>query len=221
LLSCNFFFFSFSFLPKQSSFAYSYESVQNVLGRVVGENDDIAVMVSAHYDSVAFSPGASDNGAAVAVALEVLQNLLALKASGEVLPVSVIFLFDDGEEAGLLGASAFTQHPWYQDVVTYVNLGKSEEQFKISLANVKMGAGGENKQRLEWWMGSCAPHASWSADRVASLCVRVIGQVRRSVRCCCRHFCNPPLWVCEFRVYAFYQQNCIAEQTTSCLQVTT
>jgi hypothetical protein len=78
--------------------------VTNVVAELVGSARD-AVLVSAHYDSVPAAPGANDDGAGVAAALEVARALRA--APG--LPRSVLFLFDDGEENGLLGALAFAR----------------------------------------------------------------------------------------------------------------
>jgi hypothetical protein len=62
-----------------------------------------AVLVMSHYDSVHNSPGAADDSLGAAAALEIAR---ALKAGPQ--PArDVIFLFTDGEEAGLLGAEAF------------------------------------------------------------------------------------------------------------------
>ncbi len=93
--------------------------VQNVLARLEGSGaGKHAILLMAHYDSVRQSPGASDNGAGVAALLETLR---ALRASAP--PVNdVIFLFSDGEEAGLLGAYAFADHhPWAADVRLVAN----------------------------------------------------------------------------------------------------
>jgi hypothetical protein len=78
--------------------------IENVIGVLPGRNPALpALLVMAHYDSVPASPGASDDGAGVASALETAR---ALKASGA--PArDVIFLMTDGEEAGLMGARAF------------------------------------------------------------------------------------------------------------------
>lgn len=93
--------------------------VQNVLTRLPGDDNDSAVLISAHYDSVGAGVGASDNGVNVAIMLEIARNL----KEGTPLPNSVIFLFDDGEEPGLLGAEAFLQeHPWANDVAVIINL---------------------------------------------------------------------------------------------------
>ena len=74
--------------------------LQNILVRLKGSNSGSkALMLTAHYDSVASSPGASDNGAGVVTLLETLR---ALKA-GAPLKNDVIFFFTDGEELGVLG----------------------------------------------------------------------------------------------------------------------
>lgn len=78
--------------------------VRNIVGELKGSDPALpAVLLMAHYDTVPLSPGAGDDTAGVAVALEVAR---ALKAAGP-LRRSVVFLLTDGEEAGLLGANAF------------------------------------------------------------------------------------------------------------------
>ena len=95
-------------------------SVQNVLARLDGaESGGPAVLLASHYDSVPAGPGASDDGAGVAVNLEVAR---VLKARGPARH-SIIFLFDEGEEQGLLGAHAFVEaHPWAKEVRVVVNV---------------------------------------------------------------------------------------------------
>lgn len=88
-------------------------TVQNVLARLKGSDNSKAVLLVSHYDSVPTGPGASDDAAAVVAMIETLR---ALK-NGPPLRNDVIFLFTDGEEAGLLGAAAFVnEHPWAADV---------------------------------------------------------------------------------------------------------
>jgi hypothetical protein len=72
----------------------------------------------AHYDSVAQSFGASDDGSSVATLLETLRTLKA----GAPLQNDVIFLFTDAEEPGLLGAKSFVaEHPWAKDAGLALN----------------------------------------------------------------------------------------------------
>ncbi len=93
--------------------------VENVLARREGDPGRKALLVSSHYDSVPASPSVSDAGASVAAILEVSR----IVASAAPLPNPVIFLINDGEEAGLLGARAFVErHPWAKDIGAVVNL---------------------------------------------------------------------------------------------------
>src|SRR6185436_14698966 len=93
-------------------------TVANVIARLKGTGAGRALLLSAHYDSVATGAGASDDAAGVAALLETAR---ALKTQPP-LQNDVIFLFTDGEEAGLFGARAFTeQHPWAKDVGVVMN----------------------------------------------------------------------------------------------------
>jgi Zn-dependent M28 family amino/carboxypeptidase len=60
------------------------------------------ILVGAHYDTVALSPGADDNASGVAVVLEVAR-LLGSRPT----PRTLQLAFFDQEEAGLLGSQAF------------------------------------------------------------------------------------------------------------------
>lgn len=94
-------------------------SVENVVARKKGAGDGRALLLVAHYDSVATGPGANDDGVGVATLLETAR---ALQASGGALRHDVIFLFSDAEETGLLGARAFVaEHPWAKDVDVVLN----------------------------------------------------------------------------------------------------
>lgn len=92
--------------------------VDNILARLPGRSPNQTVLASAHYDSVAAGPGVSDDGAGVAALLE---SARALKA-GPRLERDVWFLVSDGEEAGLLGARAFSEEPEFARIASVVNL---------------------------------------------------------------------------------------------------
>lgn len=94
--------------------------VRNIVGELKGSDPALpAVVLMAHYDTAPLSPGAGDDTAGIAVALEVAR---ALRSAGQSRR-SVIFLFTDGEEAGLLGANAFFQaDPLRHRVGVVVNL---------------------------------------------------------------------------------------------------
>ncbi|MGA7062666.1 MAG: M20/M25/M40 family metallo-hydrolase [Candidatus Acidiferrales bacterium] len=94
-------------------------TVNNVVARLEGSEPGDSVLAAAHYDSVAAGPGAFDDGAGAATVLECARAFKTLQQPKH----SIIFLVDDGEEAGLLGARAFVaQHPWAKDVRVAVNV---------------------------------------------------------------------------------------------------
>lgn len=80
-------------------------TLRNVIAELPGSDPAAkAVLLVAHYDCVGAGEGAGDDGSGVASLLEMAR---ALKA-GPQLRRSVIFLFTDAEESGLLGVDAFT-----------------------------------------------------------------------------------------------------------------
>lgn len=92
-------------------------AVENIIAVHRGTGSGKAVLASAHYDSVPGGPGVSDDGAGVAVVLE-----LARAFSGKTTRNDVIFLVTDGEETGLRGARAFAErHPLISHVGVVVN----------------------------------------------------------------------------------------------------
>lgn len=93
--------------------------VWNVVAVVPGREDGPALLVSAHHDSVAAGPGAGDDGAGVAAAIEVAHALKAGPAPRN----TVVFALVDGEESGLLGAQAFVDaHPLAGTIGAAINL---------------------------------------------------------------------------------------------------
>lgn len=94
--------------------------VANVIGTRAGrEPEASAVLLMAHYDSVACGPGASDDGMGTAAVIE------AARAIGSSPPLrrSVVVVLTDGEEAGLLGAEAFMrEHPLAATIRGAVNI---------------------------------------------------------------------------------------------------
>ncbi|MGB0495904.1 MAG: M28 family peptidase [Kangiellaceae bacterium] len=94
-----------------------------------------AILLSAHYDSVNAAPGASDAGTAVATLIEIAR-LLSDKPQAR---NDIVFLFNDGEEAGLLGARAFMEnHPYAKEIKWVLNLdaiGSSGRSLMIETDN--------------------------------------------------------------------------------------
>lgn len=82
-------------------------TVQNVIARRPADSlSRKAVVLVAHYDSVAAGPGVSDDGVGVAVLLEVARAM-----RGDRTKNPVVFLAGDAEELGLIGAEAYVAEP--------------------------------------------------------------------------------------------------------------
>ncbi|QLE55963.1 M28 family peptidase [Nostoc sp. TCL26-01] len=89
----------FGWTPKLEKFA---DGVNVFAQRQGTDNTADAILIGAHYDTVAASPGADDNASGVAVLLEIAR----LFASHPT-PRTLQLAFFDKEEAGLIGSKAF------------------------------------------------------------------------------------------------------------------
>ena len=96
----------------------SCAEVRNVIAHLPGTRPGKAVLLAAHYDSVNAGPGASDDLTGTAAILEIAR---ALKA-GPPPRRPVVFLLDEGEEGGLLGAEAFARTPAIREIGAAINL---------------------------------------------------------------------------------------------------
>lgn len=138
---------------------YPAATVENILARVKGTEGKKAVLLAVHYDSAPNSPGASDDGSAVAGLIEVARALKTLPP----LKNDLIFLFTDGEEPGLLGAIGFVkQHPWARDVGLALNF-----EARGSSGPVYMFETSANNELLIQEFATAAPRpfaSSWMYD---------------------------------------------------------
>jgi hypothetical protein len=89
----------------------------NIVAHPPGQPGGPMVMMTAHYDSVPAGPGASDDGSGVAALLEIARAVRT-----EHFRNPIMFLLDDGEEGGLLGAEAFLQTPASRFASVVINL---------------------------------------------------------------------------------------------------
>ncbi|CAM4663254.1 unnamed protein product [Leuciscus chuanchicus] len=110
--------FSIDFL---GGFTSVYARVTNIAVRLEPKTGAQHFMLAnCHFDSVANSPGASDDAVSCSVMLEVLHSMANLSTP---LKHGVIFLFNGAEENILQASHGFiTQHPWAQQVRAFVNL---------------------------------------------------------------------------------------------------
>ncbi|PIN89857.1 hypothetical protein COU57_05040 [Candidatus Pacearchaeota archaeon CG10_big_fil_rev_8_21_14_0_10_32_14] len=75
------------------------------------------IAIGSHYDAVEGSPGANDNGSAVAVTLELARRLQDF--DGE---IGVTYFFFDQEEEGLIGSSSYLHLNKPKDILGLYNL---------------------------------------------------------------------------------------------------
>ncbi|XP_048115765.1 endoplasmic reticulum metallopeptidase 1 isoform X2 [Alosa alosa] len=110
--------FSIDFLGGFTSY---YDKVTNIAVKLEPKNGAQHVMLAnCHFDSVANSPGASDDAVSCAVMLEVLHSLANLSTP---LLHGVVFLFNGAEENVLQASHGFiTQHPWAKKIRAFINL---------------------------------------------------------------------------------------------------
>jgi len=131
-------------------------TVENIVARLKGTGGGTdAVALVAHYDSVAAGPGAGDDGAGVAALLETLRAL----RGGPPPRNDILFVITDGEEDGLLGASAFVaENPAAKDVRVVVNFEARGNAGESQMFETSAGNG-----RLVQLFAQAAPHPSGSS----------------------------------------------------------
>ncbi|CAI8505983.1 unnamed protein product [Hanseniaspora opuntiae] len=108
------------FNPKsQETIVVSYES-DNILVKVHGTNPSLpALLISNHFDSVPIGYGKNDANTGTVTLLALLKQLVRTKG----LKRDIIFNFNNNEEFGLLGATAYMQnHPWLRKTGFFLNL---------------------------------------------------------------------------------------------------
>lgn len=89
----------------EQSFSYGNYGADNLIGRLIGTTDEQQVYVlGGHFDTVNDSPGADDNGSAVAGMLEAMRIL-----SGQSFKKTIKFIGFDLEEVGLVGSEKYVQ----------------------------------------------------------------------------------------------------------------
>ncbi|KAJ3274412.1 hypothetical protein HDV01_003016 [Terramyces sp. JEL0728] len=96
-----------------------YES-NNIFVKINGNRPE-TLLISAHFDSTENSHGATDDGIAVASIMTVLKTLSKSVCDNRP-EYSLLFFLNNGEELGMLGASAFIYHPLFKSIKAFINL---------------------------------------------------------------------------------------------------
>lgn len=108
-------------------------SMRNVAAKIPGQGSGEAIVIGAHYDHLgygyqpgAYGPrgnihnGADDNGSGTTALLQIVR---AFKAANRSYRRTIVFLFFDGEERGLLGSKHWVSRPTIRErVALMINL---------------------------------------------------------------------------------------------------
>ncbi|XP_078532047.1 endoplasmic reticulum metallopeptidase 1 isoform X2 [Lissotriton helveticus] len=151
--------FSLDFLGGFTSY---YDNITNIAVKLEPRlGAEHAVLANCHFDSVANTPGASDDAVSCAVMLEVLH---VLSRSSEPLQHAIIFLFNGAEENILQGSHGFiTQHPWAKMIRAFINL----EAAGVGGKELVFQTGPENPWLVRAYASSAVhPFASVAAQEV-------------------------------------------------------
>ncbi|MEG0929577.1 M28 family metallopeptidase [Algoriella sp.] len=86
---------------------------KNIIGYLDGKNNDSVVVISAHYDHLGkvgttIFPGASDNASGTAMLMSLIKYYSENKPE-----YKTVFMAFAGEEAGILGADYYVNHPLF------------------------------------------------------------------------------------------------------------
>ena len=173
-----------------------YGAGQNVLAVLPGSDPELAdtyIVLCAHYDHLGarefpepvYYPGADDNAGSVAVLLSVAKALKQLPTAPK---RSILFLFTDGEEKGLLGARFWAAYPTvpHENILLAVNLdmtGRLNEKSRLYIFAARTGtnleawchAGNTAEEPLElifpWSALPRADHAAFLEQEIPVLLV--------------------------------------------------
>jgi hypothetical protein len=141
--------------------AISVSPYENIIAVLPGTNPSAkAVLLMAHYDSVPYANGASDDGAGVASLMETARVL----SKGQQPLRDTIFLLTDAEEVGLVGAQEFfDRHPLAPRVGVVINAEARGSHGRALMFQTSKG----NAGILEHWAGNAvAPAGNSLANAV-------------------------------------------------------
>ncbi|CAF2700985.1 unnamed protein product [Rotaria sp. Silwood2] len=147
----------------QNFTAHNIDQLQNIAVRLSDPNSSPnkpCLMLTAHYDSVEFSPGGSDDGSGVVILLEILSNLVN-DPTITFTQVHLIILFTTAEEMMSAGASAFVvNHEWKNDIRRFINIDSTGGNEKAILFRVKPS------QLVKDYSQVPRPHANVLGDEI-------------------------------------------------------
>ena len=110
---------SFQISVHYEPWTYKLHSGKNIVGSIPGKDSGDIVVVTAHYDSVAVSPGADDDGSGVAAVLATADIMSHYSFNS-----TVRFVLFSGEEQGLLGSHEYVENAYEngENIIADLNL---------------------------------------------------------------------------------------------------
>ena len=87
-----------------NTFNYDLRKINNIIGKISGENNKKAIILTAHFD--AWYNGAVDNASGVSAVIEIAKNLKEFSEENK-LNQDVIFLMTNAEQSGYKGSEDF------------------------------------------------------------------------------------------------------------------
>ena len=106
---------------RDNDLEFMSDEYTSFLGRghniIIPSNKKSVIAIGSHFDAVDGSPGANDNGSAVAVTLELAKRLKNF--DGE---IGVAYFFFDQEEDGLIGSMKYLQNNKPQNIIGLYNM---------------------------------------------------------------------------------------------------
>ncbi len=117
--SINTWFIRYGLKTSIQNFDFSGYNAQNYLGRLQGTTrEDTTYIIDGHYETVSVSPGADDNGTAIAAMLEAARILSNYNFRN-----TIKFIGFDLEESGLVGSSRYVSQgiPSYEKIAGVIN----------------------------------------------------------------------------------------------------
>ncbi|MCP4643742.1 MAG: M20/M25/M40 family metallo-hydrolase, partial [bacterium] len=100
------------FMSKSAVHGNTVQLQQAVIGRIPGTDSTGAIAFSAHYDSVPYGPGATDDISGCVAMLETARAFMNRPRMRN----DLLFIFADAEEIGGYGARGFCSHPLAEDI---------------------------------------------------------------------------------------------------------
>jgi len=121
-------------LVSKQVFPFAGSTGVNIIGEIKGSKyPDHVIIIAAHYDVETHTPGADDNGAAVAILLDLSEKLSEYHPE-----ITIRLIAFDLEELGLIGSRYYVRHRESTETI----------RFMVSMEMMGYASQGENTQRL-------------------------------------------------------------------------